>query len=88
MFTNDFKISDIEFYFILTSNQSLKKIYLCKHSSNKIYRAKFNLWFWEKMKGFYHTPQFIYSIAEIPDDTNIVLTGTKGFGPMISFDEG
>jgi len=86
---DDFRISDIQFhpYFNRQTGVGKKFIY-ASHKSKKIFRAEYGLWNWISMNGFYHTPQYIYSISEKPDDPNIVLAGTKGFGPMISFDGG
>ncbi len=86
---SDFRISDIQFhpYFSRDIWFGEKSIYL-SHSGNKIYKGEYNFWNWAVVSGFYHTPPFIYSIAESADNPNFVLAGTKGYGPMFSIDGG
>ncbi len=86
---NDFRISDIQFhpYFSRDAFIGEKSIYL-SHSGNKIYMGEYNSWNWALESGFYHTPPFIYSISESPEDPNFVLAGTKGYGPMFYIDGG
>ncbi len=49
---------------------------------------------WDRLDGFYNTPDRIYSVAECPDPVNadnpntVVMAGTADYGVMISFDGG
>jgi hypothetical protein len=61
------------------------------HQSQKVFRgvqqASFE-YLWTPSAGFFHTPPFVYAVAESPDLPGTVLAGTKGYGPMMSFDGG
>ncbi len=82
------RLSDIAFHPYFNRNIGPFDIYL-GHSNKKIYKGYIQgIGSWSQESGFFHTPPFIYSISEAPDDPNLVLAGTKGYGPMVSFDRG
>lgn len=83
----DFRFTDIFFDPDFSRSMQNYDVYF-GHSNNKVMIWNYNFGNWEVAKGFFHTPPFIYSLSEAPDNPSFVVAGTKGYGPMFSMDGG
>ncbi len=85
--SNMYRISDIAFHPYFKRTGEIREVYLGT-SNDKIYIGSYPTFSWEKALGFNSTPPYVFSVLEDPDFTGIKLAGTKGYGPIISFNKG
>ncbi len=90
--TFDGRITDLAFHpWFNRLGATPNPVLYAAHQSQKVFKGVQQWGFdyaWTPSEGFFHTPPFVYAIAESPDLPGVVLAGTKGYGPMMSFDGG
>ena len=89
----DARITDLAFHPSFNRFGPSDTILYAAHQNMKLFKGQYSngtpfTYDFQPSSGFFHTPPFVYAVAESPDLPGVVLAGTKGYGPMMSFDGG